>query len=112
MGSIRFRGVCDSDEYYALGWTKKKNIRIRNVARQPESNLVSGGSGNPISEEVDMEILRGLENLGAPWDCMGRFPVTKKQPGITETIGANMILDMWKPQYGSIRYHPDTECEH
>ena len=49
---------------------KKKNIRIRNVARQPESNLVSGGSGNPISEEVDMEILRGLENLGAPWDSM------------------------------------------
>ena len=44
--------------------------------------------------------------------CMGRFPVTKKQPGIIETIGANMILDMWKPQYGSIRYHPDTECEH
>ena len=41
MGSIRFRGVCDSDEYYALGWTKKKNIRIRNIARQPESNLVS-----------------------------------------------------------------------
>ena len=89
----------------------KKNIRIRNVARQPESNLVSGGSGNPTME-VDMEILRGLENLGAPWDCMGRFPVTKKQPGIIETIGAKMILDMWKPQYGSIRYHPDTECEH
>ena len=62
--------------------------------------------------KVDMEILRGLENLGALWDCMGRFPVTKKQPGIIETIGANMILDMWKPQYGSIRYHPDTECEH
>ena len=35
---------------------------------------MSGGSGNPISEEVDMEILRGLENLGALWDCMGRFP--------------------------------------
>ena len=63
--------------------------------RQPESNLVSGGSGNPISEEVDMEILRGLENLGAPWDCMGRFPVTKTQLGIIETIGASMILDMF-----------------
>ena len=36
MGSIRFRGVCDSDEYYALGWTKKKNIRIRNVASQSQ----------------------------------------------------------------------------
>ncbi len=42
-----------------------------------------------------MEILRGLENLGAPWDCMGRFPVTKRQAGIIETIGANMILDMF-----------------
>ena len=88
---------------------KKKNIRIRNVARQPESNLVSGGSGNPISEEVDMEILRGLENLGAPWDCMGRFPVTKRQAGIIKTIGANMILDMFLEIYhGSIRYRPDT----
>jgi hypothetical protein len=58
---------------------------------------------------ADMEILRGLENLGAPWDCMGRFPVTKKQPGIIETIGANMILDMFLEIYhGSIRYRPDT----
>ena len=89
---------------------KYSHSKCRQAARV--KNLVSGGSGNPISEEVDMEILRGLENLGAPWDCMGRFPVTKKQPGIIETIGANMILDMWKPQYGSIRYHPDTECEH
>ena len=40
---------------------------------------------------------------------MGRFPVTKKQPGIIETIGANMILDMFLEIYhGSIRYHPDT----
>ena len=56
-----------------------------------------------------MEILRGLKNLGAPWDSMGRFPGAD---GIIWTIGALMILDMWKPQYGSIRYHPDTECEH
>ena len=71
---------------------KKKNIRIRNVARQPESNLVSGGSGNPTINlkrwEVDMEILRGLENLGAPWDSMGRFPGAD---GIIWTIGALMI---------------------
>ena len=56
-----------------------------------------------------MEILRGLENLGALWDCMGRFPVTKKQPGIIDTIGASMILDMFLEIYhGSIRYRPDT----
>ena len=91
MGSIRFRGVCDSDEYYALGWTKKKNIRIRNVARQPESNLVSGGSGNPISEEVDMEILRGLENLGAPWDSMGRFPVFPDNTGSSHELLRTLV---------------------
>ena len=95
-----------------LGGPKRKIFAFEMSPGSQSQNLVSGGSGNPISEEVDMEILRGLENLGAPWDCMGRFPVTKKQPGIIETIGANMILDMWKPQYGSIRYHPDTECEH
>jgi hypothetical protein len=58
---------------------------------------------------ADMEILRGLENLGALWDCMGRFPVTKRQAGIIKTIGANMILDMFLEIYhGSIRYRPDT----
>jgi hypothetical protein len=37
--------------------------------------------------EVDMEILRGPENLGAPWDSMGRFPGAD---GIIWTIGALM----------------------
>jgi hypothetical protein len=44
-----------------------------------------GGSGNPTINlkrwEVDMEILRGLENLGAPWDSMGRFPVFPDNTG-------------------------------
>ena len=52
-----------------------------------------GGSGNPAMK-VDMEILRGLENLGAPWDSMGRF--RDRDYGIRLTIGALMILDMRK----------------
>jgi hypothetical protein len=28
-----------------------------------------------------MEILRGLKNLGAPWDSMGRFPVFPDNTG-------------------------------
>ena len=36
--------------------------------------------------EVDMEILRGLENLGAPWDSMGRFPANRRN-----------YLDLWCP---------------
>ena len=94
-----------------LGGPKRKIFAFE-MSPGSQSQIWCLGAAETRLEEVDMEILRGLENLGAPWDCMGRFPVTKKQPGIIETIGANMILDMWKPQYGSIRYHPDTECEH
>jgi hypothetical protein len=74
-----------------------------------QSQIWCLGAAETRLEEVDMEILRGLENLGAPWDCMGRFPVTKRQAGIIKTIGANMILDMFLEIYhGSIRYRPDT----
>ena len=54
--------------------------------------------------EVDMEILRGLENLGAPWGTCSMGLILKKD---YTTIGATMILDPSIP-----RYHPDTECEH
>ena len=50
-----------------LGGQKEKYSHSK--CRQPESNLVPGGSGNPAMK-VDKEILRGLENLGAPWDSM------------------------------------------
>ena len=59
MGSIPARGK-------TLGEKEKYS---HSKCRQPESNLVPGGSGNPAMT-ADMEILRGLENLGAPWDSM------------------------------------------
>jgi hypothetical protein len=57
--------------------------------------------------KVDVEILRGLENLGAPWDSMGRF--RDRDYGIIQTIGANMILlnvpgnSLNEPRYHRIR---------
>ena len=66
-----------------LGGQKEKYSHSK--CRQPESNLVPGGSGNPAMK-VDMEILRGLENLGAPWDSMGRFPVINLLPRIIRTL--------------------------
>jgi hypothetical protein len=76
-------------EYYALGWTKRKIFAFELSPARVESG--AWGQRKP-DYEVDMEILRGLEHLGAPWDSMGRVPVIKKQPGIIKTIDANMIL--------------------
>jgi hypothetical protein len=93
-GSIRSRGVI-SDEGLLCPWVdKKRKLFAFGMSR---ARVKSGAWGQRKPDyEVDMEILRGLENLGAPWDSMGRFPVINKPTGIIQTIGANMILDMWK----------------
>jgi hypothetical protein len=55
------------------------------------ASLTSGVWGQRKPDyEVDMKILQGIENLGAPWGSMGRFP----DPSRTEfnwNIGALMI---------------------
>ena len=57
-------------EYYALGWTKRKIFAFE----MSPARVKSGAWGQRKPDyEVDMEILRGLENLGAPWDSMCRF---------------------------------------
>ena len=54
-------------EYYALGWTKRKIFAFE----MSPARVKSGAWGQRKPDyEVDMEILRGLENLGAPWDSM------------------------------------------
>ena len=51
------------------------------------TSLTSGAWGQRKPDyEVDMEILRGLENLGGPWDSMGRFPVINLPPGIIRPL--------------------------
>ena len=53
-----------------LGGPKRKIFAFEMSPGSQSQNLVSGGSGNPISEEVDMEILRGLEK---PWSSVGLY---------------------------------------
>ena len=62
-------------EYYALGWTKKEKYS-HSKCRQPESNLVSGGSGNPTikpekggkSTWKSCEVSKTSELRGIVWD--------------------------------------------
>ena len=65
---------------------KKKNIRIRNVASQSQIWCLGAAE---TDYEVDMEILRGLENLGALWDSTREWVDSRSLTSRPE------LLDHW-----------------